>query len=418
MSRVREKCRIGIRIQNWDGVRKDGMAKERKDDLSDYVVFDLETTGISPMWDQVIEISAVKVKNRVVVDEFTSLVNPGRSIPAGATKVNGITNQMVADAPGFETVLRKFWNFTEGLPLVGHNIAGFDMKFIRRDAEKFYGEIPDNDYLDTLKMARRHLSKLPHHRLVDLAEYYGISSEGAHRALNDCRMNQKVYERMVEESQSRKNKHRKNKQIDPIVIYDEKEELRKKILQIAQTPAEDRLWKSLQEARKKTGNPNLSVDVGKIQEKLQIEYDEVQAEAIRQVAASKVMALTGGSEARKNATLQGILYAFQAFGLRILLAAPTEETVRRLTEVTGLKAKNIQNYAANWLEGDVLILDHISMADRNVLNVLIQAMPANMRLLLMGDLESSWSVEPGNALQEIADSHAFPVVRLTKTFPM
>lgn len=363
------------------------MARERNDYVPDYVVFDLETTGISPVWDQVIEISAVKVKNRIVVDEFTSLVNPGRTIPAGATKVNGITNQMVAEAPGFEMVLKEFWNFTEKLPLVGHNIAGFDMKFIRRDSEKFYGEIPDNDYLDTLKMARKHLSKLPHHRLVDLAEYYGISSEGAHRALNDCRMNQKVYERMVEEIQNRKNRHRKNQQIDPIVIYDEKEKLRKKLLKLAQAPAEDQLWKSLQEARKKTGNPNLSVDVGKIQEKLKVEYDEIQIEAIRQAAASKVMALTGGSEIRKNATLQGILYAFQAFGLRILLAAPTEETTRRMSEVTGLEAKTIQNYAENWVEGDVLILDYISMEDWNVLNALIQAIPVNMRLLLMGDIQ-------------------------------
>ncbi|MFR8250042.1 MAG: PolC-type DNA polymerase III [Lachnospiraceae bacterium] len=99
----------------------------------------------------------------------------------------------------FLQVLQEFLNFTEGLTLVGHNIASFDMKFIWRDAEKYYGELVPNDYVDTLKVARRHLSELPRHRLVDLAEYYGISPEGAHRALNDCRMNQQVYERMVAE---------------------------------------------------------------------------------------------------------------------------------------------------------------------------------------------------------------------------
>ena len=164
-----------------------------------YVIFDLETTGISPNYDEVIEISALKVKGGEVVDEFNTLVNPGRKIPFGATKVNGITNAMVAEAPAFSHVLAEFLDFAEGLVLVGHNIARFDMKFIWRDAEQYFGEIPQNNYVDTLQVARKHLPKMEHHRLVDLAEHYGISSEGAHRALNDCYMNQKVYECMVAE---------------------------------------------------------------------------------------------------------------------------------------------------------------------------------------------------------------------------
>ena len=107
----------------------------------DYVVFDLETTGISRTFDEVVEISAVKVRSGQVVDEFSTLVNPGRHIPAGASQVNGITDQMVADCPLFSQVLQEFLNFTEGLTLVGHNIASFDMKFIWRDAEKYYGYV-------------------------------------------------------------------------------------------------------------------------------------------------------------------------------------------------------------------------------------------------------------------------------------
>lgn len=120
----------------------------------DYVVFDLETTGISRTFDEVVEISAVKVRSGQVVDEFSTLVNPGRHIPAGASQVNGITDQMVADCPLFSQVLQEFLNFTEGLTLVGHNIASFDMKFIWRDAEKYYGELVPNDYVDTLKVAK------------------------------------------------------------------------------------------------------------------------------------------------------------------------------------------------------------------------------------------------------------------------
>lgn len=96
----------------------------------------------------------MKVRSGQVVDEFSTLVNPGRHIPAGASQVNGITDQMVADCPLFSQVLQEFLNFTEGLTLVGHNIASFDMKFIWRDAEKYYGELVPNDYVDTLKVAR------------------------------------------------------------------------------------------------------------------------------------------------------------------------------------------------------------------------------------------------------------------------
>ena len=165
----------------------------------DYVVFDLETTGISRVYDEVVEISAVKVRGGKVVDEFSTLVNPGRHIPSGASQVNGITDQMVAYAPRFVKVLQEFLDFTEGYPLVGHNIASFDMKFICRDAEKYYGSVPVNDYVDTLPLARKHLPNLSHHKLTDLASYYGLTTDGAHRALNDCRMNQQVYECMVKE---------------------------------------------------------------------------------------------------------------------------------------------------------------------------------------------------------------------------
>ena len=164
--------------------------------VPDYVVFDLETTGISCFKDSVVELSAVKVIGGRVEDEFSSLVNPQRSIPYEVSKVNGITDDMVADAPLFNDVLMKFIDFTEGMTLVGHNIHSFDLKFIYRDSEKFYGGIPGNNYVDTLRLARKYLPQLKRHSLTLLAEYYGISTEGAHRALNDCHMNLQVYEQL------------------------------------------------------------------------------------------------------------------------------------------------------------------------------------------------------------------------------
>ena len=121
--------------------------------VPDYVLFDLETTGTSSNYDEVIEISAVKVQSGVIVDEFSQLVNPGRPIPFAASMVNHITDDMVAEAPEFEEILQVFMDF------VGDSI----------------------------------------HSLSDLAQYYGISTEGAHRALNDCRMNQQVFEQLAKE---------------------------------------------------------------------------------------------------------------------------------------------------------------------------------------------------------------------------
>ena len=162
----------------------------------DYVVFDLETTGLSPVTDQIVEISAVKVKGGVVEDTFSTLVNPGRPIPAAASQVNGITDAMVADAPALKAVWGQFLAFIGDETLVGHNIHSFDMKFLNAAMQKFHRRDLGNDYIDTLYMARSCMKHLPRHRLVDLAACFRISTEGAHRALNDCMMNQKCFEEM------------------------------------------------------------------------------------------------------------------------------------------------------------------------------------------------------------------------------
>lgn len=687
----------------------------------DYVVFDLETTGISRVYDEVVEISAVKVRGGKVVDEFSTLVNPGRHIPSGASQVNGITDQMVAYAPRFVKVLQEFLDFAEGYPLVGHNIASFDMKFICRDAEKYYGSVPVNDYIDTLPLARKHLPNLSHHKLTDLASYYGLTTDGAHRALNDCRMNQQVYECMVKEMREartgksassennasernpavpEKPKHstmklrgvverityqnpengytvlkcavknyndlvtvignlldvnvgsvllidgnwkvdskygrqfvaesweetlpatvfgiekylgsglikgvgpkfakrivglfgtdtmdviecdisrlkevegigekrirqiheswERQKEIKNVMlflqdhgvstsfaakiyrqygndsiakvkenpfrladdiwgigfktadsiaeklgigkeafvrlrsgimytlssladeghVYAYKGQLIKratelleaeessivmtldqmladkdvisepvseekgdaiylppfyyaevgvaaKIRKLLQNPAQDRLWISLMEARKRTGNRNLSIDVKKIEAKIGMEYDEIQADAIRQAAVSKIMILTGGPGTGKTTTTKGIISAYQSFGLKILLAAPTGRAAKRMTETTGLEAKTIhrlleckppegyQKNEENLLEGDVLIVDECSMIDLVLMNSLLKAIPAGMRVVLVGDIDQLPSVGAGNVLRDLIDSGVVPVIRLTRIF--
>ena len=164
--------------------------------IENYVVFDFETTGVDTQEDSIIEISAVKVRNHVITDQFSRLINPGTHIPAGATKINGITDEMVKEAPGLTEVLPEFLSFIEGEVLIGHNIQSFDLLFLYRVSEEILGISLPNDYIDTLYMAKERLPQLYRHRLTDISEHFDIPTEGAHRALQDCMMNQQCYEQM------------------------------------------------------------------------------------------------------------------------------------------------------------------------------------------------------------------------------
>lgn len=165
--------------------------------VPDYVVFDLETTGMSATDDAIIEISAVRVRNGEAAGTFSTLVNPGREIPPAATRVNGITDEMVAGAPDIGTALAEFLEFAGKDVLVGHNIHRFDLNFVNAAALEQFGRTVENDYIDTLYMARRCLPQLKNYKLVDIAAYFGVNRDGAHRALKDCEMNRKCFEEMA-----------------------------------------------------------------------------------------------------------------------------------------------------------------------------------------------------------------------------
>lgn len=201
-----------------------------------------------------------------------------------------------------------------------------------------------------------------------------------------------------------------------------------KLKKLASAPAGDKLCQKLLEARKKTGNPDLSVDVKAVQEKTGMIYDEIQADAIRRAATAKVMVMTGGPGTGKTTTTHGIIAAYRAYGLKILLAAPTGRAAKRMTEATGLEAKTIhrlleckppegyQKNEENPLEGDVLIVDECSMIDIILMNSLLKAIPPAMRLVMVGDIDQLPSVGAGNVLRDMIDSGVFPVVRLTRIF--
>jgi exodeoxyribonuclease V alpha subunit len=162
--------------------------------------------------------------------------------------------------------------------------------------------------------------------------------------------------------------------------------------------------------------------------KSKINYDEVQKSAIQKALDAKVMVLTGGPGTGKTTTTQGIIEAYKARGMKIILAAPTGRAAKRMTEATGMEAKTIHRLLEynpqdgykrndeNPLEGDALIVDECSMIDIMLFYNLMKAIPTGMRLILVGDIDQLPSVGAGNVLRDIIDSEAIPVVRLTRIF--
>ncbi len=160
-----------------------------------FVVFDLETTGLSSR-DRITEIGAVRMECGEVTATFSSLVNPGRPIPYEVQRLTGITNAMVASAPGIEELLPAFLDFVGDCPLVAHN-ASFDVGFLFRECEAL-GLTVDVPLVDTLRLARRVWPGLPTYKLVYLTDYFCISQSSAHRAWCDAEATGKLYCMMKE----------------------------------------------------------------------------------------------------------------------------------------------------------------------------------------------------------------------------
>lgn len=159
--------------------------------LKEYVVVDLETTGLSAKDNRIIEIGAIKIKDGQVQEIFETFVNPGCSIPKRITEVTGIDDSMVADAPYIETEIVNFIDFSEELPLLGHNLL-FDYSFLKANAvnNKLTFE---RKGIDTLKIAREKLGDLPSRRLDYLCQHFCISDENHHRAVNDAKATYELY---------------------------------------------------------------------------------------------------------------------------------------------------------------------------------------------------------------------------------
>ena len=154
-----------------------------------FVALDVETTGLSPFANELIEISAIKYKGSTKLDTFSTLIRPKMQIPYHITKITGITNEMVKDAPEVEEIMPELISFVGDLSIVAHN-ANFDYKFIQNYSNHSFSK---NKVIDTVPIGRKLYPGLPNHKLGTIAKHIGITEDGFHRAEFDCECCAKIY---------------------------------------------------------------------------------------------------------------------------------------------------------------------------------------------------------------------------------
>lgn len=165
--------------------------------INTYVALDLETTGLNPSRDRILEIGAVKIVEGEEQQVLSTLVNPGREVTPRIQELTGITNEMAATGMEYETAVGSLVEFCQDLPILGHNIL-FDYSFVKRAAVN-HGLTFEKTGVDTLKIARKLLPDLEHRNLEYLCTYYGICQKQHHRAEEDARSAKCLYERLYQE---------------------------------------------------------------------------------------------------------------------------------------------------------------------------------------------------------------------------
>lgn len=161
-----------------------------------FIAFDLETTGTVPGADQIVEIGAVRFVNGVIDSMFSTLVNPQRPIPPGASAVNGITDDMVKGMPTIETLLTSFADFCADDIMVAHN-APFDAQFLTASITRFESPAPKGIILDTLPIARKVFPGLANYKLGTLVQHLKIPAGNFHRAEEDATYCGRLFEELV-----------------------------------------------------------------------------------------------------------------------------------------------------------------------------------------------------------------------------
>lgn len=170
-----------------DNDKRTEISKRKKE--TKFVAIDVETTGLSPLYNELIEISAIKYEGAKKLDTFSTLIKPKKEVSRTITNLTGITNKMLEDAPTIEKVMPELIEFIGDDPIVAHN-ANFDYSFLQNNSNKSF---TNNKVIDTVAISRKMLPNLPNHKLNTVARYIGIQEEGYHRAEFDCECCAKIY---------------------------------------------------------------------------------------------------------------------------------------------------------------------------------------------------------------------------------
>lgn len=165
---------------------------KEKEFVNDYVVFDLETTGLEATTDKIIEIGALKYKNNELVDEFSVLINPKMKLPPIITRITGLTDKDLTNKETIEKVLPKFIEFVENLTLIAHN-SEFDLGFIEENIKRLGLNMINNKNIDTVEIARTYIPKAYNYKLETLKKYFHLEF-GSHRSVDDCKTTNYVYQ--------------------------------------------------------------------------------------------------------------------------------------------------------------------------------------------------------------------------------
>jgi DNA polymerase-3 subunit alpha (Gram-positive type) len=189
------KVIYGVEAYLVDDLHEIATNEKGQDFKQDFVVFDIETTGFSPVENRIIEIGAVKVSAGKIVDRFSTFVNPEVPIPFEIEKLTSITDVMVMEADKIETVLPQFLEFCEGCMLVAHN-AEFDMSFIKENCDRQKLN-HDFTYIDTVGIARIMLPGQAKHTLDAVAKTLGVSLLNHHRAVDDAEATAEIFVKLI-----------------------------------------------------------------------------------------------------------------------------------------------------------------------------------------------------------------------------
>lgn len=161
-----------------------------------FIAFDLETTGLYSELDRIIEVGAVKYINGKVDSVFSTLVDPEQTIPAMATKINGITNDMVKGKPCIQKVLEDLTPFCQNFIMLAHN-ASFDFQFLQKNFKRYKIHAPNSLVIDTYGMSKKIIPGLANYKLGTLVKHFNIQAEVFHRAEDDAKYCAEVFINLI-----------------------------------------------------------------------------------------------------------------------------------------------------------------------------------------------------------------------------